>query len=472
MRFHLSLHMSFIIFAKNEPKICHMRNYIFLSMFKKYVNSSLILIVVTILAIIVANSAWGDVYRSLWEKPVSFSIGEFNLFSHGNTSLSLMDFINDFLMALFFFSVGLEIKREILVGELSTLKKALLPIIGACGGMAIPVLIFFLTTPVDPTLLRGAAIPMATDIAFSLGVLSIFGKRVPIGLKVFLATLAVADDLGGILVIALCYSSSIHWESLFFAFLLVSLLAIANYRQVKSKMYYITVGIFVWYFLLNSGIHATIAGVIVAFFIPARPGVSALHFVKHIQNKINRFPVNEATTNAKGTTILSNDQITLLKNIEHASDRTISPLQDMEDTLQNPINYFVIPIFAFANAGIDLQGFGIESLLSGVGLSIFLGLFIGKFIGVFSFSWIAVRLGLVQLPENCNWKSFASVCMLTGIGFTVSMFIADLSYYNIGDGNCLLNDAKIGILCGSVMAGLVGWLLLNINLPKRYLKDE
>ena len=450
-----------------------MKNYTFLSMFKKYVNSSMILIVVTIAALIVANSPWGDAYRSLWERPVSFSIGDFNLFSHGQRSLSLMDFINDFLMALFFFSVGLEIKREILVGELSTFKKALLPIIGACGGMLIPVVIFYLTCPDDPSMLRGTAIPMATDIAFSLGVLSMFNKRVPIGLKVFLATLAVADDLGGILVIAIFYSSEMHMEYLLYTGLLLVILAVGNYRHVMSKMFYIVIGIFVWHTLLNSGIHATIAGVIVAFFVPARPGVSAFNFVNYLRNKINQFPINQATTNAKGTTILSNEQIMLLKNIEHASDRIISPLQDMEDALQNPINYFVVPIFAFANAGIHLEGISMEGLLHGVGLAVFLGLAGGKVLGVFSFSWISVKLGLVQLPKGCNWKSFASVCMLTGIGFTVSMFIADLSYHNIGpNGDVLLNDAKLGILCGSVFAGLLGWLLLNANLSHEPVEES
>lgn len=444
-----------------------MKNYTFLGMFKKYVNSSFILIFVTIAALVVANSSWSEAYHALWDRPVSFSIGDFNLFSHGKESLSLMAFINDFLMALFFFSVGLEIKREILVGELSTLKKAMLPIIGACGGMLIPVIIFYLTSPANPLMLRGCAIPMATDIAFSLGVLSLFGKRVPIGLKVFLATLAVADDLGGILVIALFYSSDLQLQYLLYAALLIGILAIGNYRHVNSKMFYIVVGIFVWYTLMNSGIHATIAGVIVAFFVPARPNVSALQFVNQLRNKIDHFPVDEATTNKKGTTILSNGQISLLKNIEHISDRIISPLQDLEDALQNPINYFVIPVFAFANAGIILDNINANSLFSGVGLAVFLGLAIGKFIGVFSFSWLAIKIGVVQLPKGANWKSFASVCMLTGIGFTVSMFIADLSY-NIGnpDGLVLLNDAKLGILCGSVVAGALGWLLLSVNLPK------
>ncbi|MCD8317453.1 MAG: Na+/H+ antiporter NhaA [Paraprevotella sp.] len=444
-----------------------MRHYTFLGMVRKYVNSSLILIIVTVLALIIANSGWGDAYRALWEKPVSFSIGHFNLFSHAKESLSLMDFINDFLMALFFFSVGLEIKREILVGELSTFRKALLPIIGACGGMALPVLIFFFICPDDPLMQSGMAVPMATDIAFSLGVLSLFGNRVPLGLKVFLATLAVADDLGGILVIAIFYSSELHYQYLLYTAVLVGILAYGNYRHVISKMFYVVIGVFVWYSVLNSGIHSTIAGVIVAFFVPARPGVSALHFVKYIRSKIRIFPIDEASTNARGTIILSNRQIGLLKNIEHASDRTISPLQDLEDALQNPINYFVIPAFAFANAGVHIEGISLDRLLEGVGLAAFLGLVIGKFIGVFSFSWLAIKLKLVQMPQGCNWKNFASVCVLTGIGFTVSMFIADLSYYDVGtDGNQLLNDAKLGILCGSVIAGLTGWILLSLTLPK------
>lgn len=444
-----------------------MKNYTFLSLIRKYANSSLILIVVTALALAVANSGWGDAYRSFWEKPVSFSIGNFNLFSHGKESLTLLEFINDFLMALFFFSVGLEIKREVLVGELSTRKKALLPVIGACGGMALPVLVFYLVCPDDPDMLRGCAIPMATDIAFSLGVLSTFGQRVPVGLKVFLATLAIADDLGGILVIALFYSTELHLQYLLYAAVLILILCLGNYKGVKAKAFYIFIGIFVWYLFLNSGIHSTIAGVIVAFTLPARPRASTLHFVRHLRNKINRFPLDQATTNQRGTAILSNEQIMLLKNIEHASDRTISPLQALEDRLQFPVNYIIIPLFAFANAGVYLEGTSLDGLLNGVGLAVFLGLSIGKFAGVFSFSWLAVKVGLVQLPQGCNWKNFFSTCMLTGIGFTVSMFIADLSYYHVcAEGSTLLNDAKLGILCGSVVAGLLGWLLLWTTLPR------
>ena len=444
-----------------------MRSYTFLRLIRKYVNASLILIAVTVLALIVANSGWGDTYRAFWEKTVSFSIGNFNLFSHGQESLTLLEFINDFLMALFFFTVGLEIKREILVGELSTRKKALLPIIGACGGMALPVLVFFLACPDHPDMLRGCAIPMATDIAFSLGVLSTFGRRVPIGLKVFLATLAIADDLGGILVIAIFYSTELHLQYLLYAAGLILVLCYGNYKGVKAKTFYLLVGVFVWYLFLNSGIHSTIAGVIVAFLIPARPRATTLHFVRHLRNKINRFPLHQAATNRRGTAILSNEQIMLLKNIEHTSDRTISPLQSLEDALQNPVNYIVIPIFAFANAGVNLEGISLDSLRNGVGLAVFLGLAVGKFAGVFTFSWLAVRLGFVQLPQGCNWKMFFSASMLTGIGFTVSMFIADLSYYHVSTtGSTLLNDAKLGILCGSVVAGLLGWTLLSLTLPQ------
>lgn len=449
------------------------RNYSFLSMFRKYTNSSVILMVVTILALVVANSRYGGIYRNFWEQSVSFSIGEFNLFSHHSHDLSLMDFINDFLMAIFFFSVGLEIKREVLVGELSSIRKALLPIIGACGGMILPVLLFYIICPNDALMLRGAAIPMATDIAFSLGVLSMFNKRVPIGLKIFLATLAVADDLGGIIVIASCYSTGIDWQYMGIAAALMLVLMMGNLRHVVSKTFYIVFGIGIWYCFLNSGIHATIAGVIVALFVPARPSVTALCFVDNIRDKIQLFPINQGRKNRHGITILSNEQISMLKNIEHMSDSIISPLQDLEDALQNPINYFVVPIFAFANAGVNFDGIGLENVFSGVALSVFTGLVLGKFIGVFSFSWLAVKLRWVELPEGANWKSFASVCMLTGIGFTVSMFIAGLSYHNMGANSmALLNEAKIGILLGSVTAGFLGILLLHKNLPSEEAMKE
>jgi NhaA family Na+:H+ antiporter len=408
-----------------------------------------------------------DFYFSLWQNPVSLSIGSFNFFSHEHHTMNVGQVINDFLMAIFFLSVGLEIKREILVGELSSREKALLPIIGACGGMIVPVILFYVFCPGDPIMQRGMAIPMATDIAFSLGVLSLFGKRVPIGMKVFLATLAVADDLGGIIVIALFYSSEITLEYLALCAFFILILLIGNLRHVRTKMFYILTGICVWYALLNSGIHATIAGVITAMFVPGRPKDTAIKCVEYLHAKITSFPLDQATTNKQGITILSNHQISLLKNIEYASDRIISPLQSLEDSLQVPINYVVVPLFAFANAGIYLEGVSLDGIINGVGLAIFLGLFLGKFLGVCSFSWLAIKLKLVQLPNGCNWKNFASVCMLTGIGFTVSLFIADLSYAGLGaEGVALLDKAKLGVLCGSVISAVLGCVLLNKTLPK------
>lgn len=444
-----------------------MNNYSFLSKIKSHVNSSVVLIVCTILALLCANMPWtSSWYNSLWQNEVSLSIGRFNLFSHGGHPMTLMQVINDFLMAIFFLSVGLEIKREILVGELSSLKKALLPIIGACGGMIVPVVIYALLAHGNPIAHRGLAIPMATDIAFSLGVLAIFKTRVPVGLKVFLAALAVADDLGGIIVIALFYTSGINW--IFFTLAVICILAmvIANWRKVRSKAFYLIVGLVLWYMMLNSGIHATIAGVIVAFCVPSTLKNGTGHYLERIRNNISKFPVIDID-NQHNTVVLTHDQIHILKSIESAADKLISPLQDLEDNLQGLINWFVIPLFAFANAGVVLKGMAPGELFSGVSLAVMLGLIVGKFVGVFSFSWISVKLKLVSLPQGADWKSFASVCVLCGIGFTVSMFIADLSFSPLGqDGVQYLNQAKFGILSGSLIAALLGAFLLGRNLPK------
>ena len=379
--------------------------------------------------------------------------------------MTLGQFINDFLMAIFFLSVGLEIKREIRVGELSTKEKALLPIIGACGGMIVPVLIFWLACPSDALLQRGLAIPMATDIAFSLGVLTIFSKRVPLGLKVFLAALAVADDLGGILVIAIFYSSEINMMFMLLSLLCVGVMAVANWMKCRSKAFYVIVGMFLWYFMLNSGIHATIAGVIVAFCIPATLRKGTGHYLERIREHINTFPVVNVD-NHHNTIVWTNQEIHTLKSIESAADKMISPLQDLEDNLHFVINYVVIPLFAFANAGVCFEGMSIGGIFSGVGMAVILGLVAGKFIGVFSFAWFAVRLNVVKLPVNTTWKAFAGVCMLCGIGFTVSMFIADLSYSGVDGGAAILDQAKLGIIIGSVLAAVLGCVILNKTLPQ------
>ena len=438
-------------------------NYSFLSKFKRHVNASYVLIFFTVLALACANvpgiKEW---YSEVWNTKVSVSIGDFNFFSHAGHSLTLGEMINDFLMAIFFLSVGLEIKREIRVGELSSKEKALLPIIAAVGGMIVPVLVFLLACPSDAEMQRGLAIPMATDIAFSLGVLAIFKTRVPVGLKVFLAALAVADDLGGIIVIALFYSTHINTLYILLSLACVALLVSANFANVRSKAFYVSMGLVLWYLMLNSGIHATISGVIVAFCIPATLKKGTGHYLERIRTNVNKFPeIN--VDDRHNTIVLTNEQIHTLKSIESAADKMISPLQDLEDNLHFMISYVVIPLFAFANAGIDLSVMSMSDLFSGVGLATMLGLVVGKFVGVLTFSWVAIRMKFVTLPKNTTWKMFASVCLICGIGFTVSMFIADLSYGGNAD---LLNKAKLGVLCGSVIAAVAGYIALSKSLPK------
>lgn len=442
-------------------------NYSFISKFKKHVNSSVVLIFFTILALVCANiPSVKDWYFSLWTNEVSLSLGNFNFFSHNGHAMNVGQVINDFLMAIFFLSVGLEIKREIRVGELSTREKALLPIIGACGGMFVPVLVFWLVCPDDAAMMRGLAIPMATDIAFSLGVLSVFKTRVPLGLKVFLAALAVADDLGGIIVIAIFYSSHIDMLYLVLSAACVLVMVLGNIFKCRAKSFYVLIGLVLWYTMLNSGIHATIAGVITAFCIPATLKKGTGHYLERIRQNVNKFPVIDVDER-HNTIVLTNEQIHTLKSIESAADKMISPLQDLEDNLHGLINYFVIPLFAFANAGIDLSQMSVRSLFSGVGLAVMLGLVLGKFIGVFSFSWLAIKFNIVRLPANTTWKAFASVCVICGIGFTVSMFIADLSYAGIGaEGAALLSQAKLGVLVGSVVSAVLGVILLGKTLPK------
>lgn len=437
-----------------------------MSMLKKYASASVFLILCTVLALICANSSAKEWYFDLWQNTMSISIGSFNLFSHNGHAMTVLQVINDFLMALFFLSVGLEIKREFLVGELSSPKKAMLPIIGACGGMLFPVIVFWLLCPDNADMQRGLAIPMATDIAFSLGVLSAFSSRVPTGLKIFLAALAVADDLGGIIVIALFYSSDLHTNFLLLSLLCVVVMLVANKMKVHNKFFYLLTGLVLWYTMLNSGIHATIAGVITAFCVPCTLQKGTGFYLNRIRENLNGFPVIDS--DKKGAFILSHEEINKLKSIESAADKLISPLQDLEDNLHALIGYVVIPIFAFANIGIDFSTMSIENLFQGVGLSVMAGLVIGKFVGVLLFSWIAVKCGIVTLPQGSNWKSFSGVSMLCGIGLTVSIFIADLSYSSLPEvGSTLLGQAKLGILCGSFISAIIGCILLNIFLPKK-----
>ena len=421
------------------------------------------LMIATALALIAVNlPGTHDLYTWLWTNEVRLQIGDFNLFSHMGHPMSLASFINDALMAIFFFSVGLEIKREVLVGELSSVRKALLPIIGACGGMIVPVVIYYALAQGTPYE-GGMAIPMATDIAFSLGVLSMLGKRVPIGLKIFLTTLAVVDDIGGILVIAIFYTSQIDFSMLIAAAGILVILAICGaWMKIQSKMFYIIFGLAVWFLFLNAGIHPTIAGVLVAFCIPAVPVHAPAGFIKTIKENISHFASDEEV-DLESRALLGQKQMDWLKQIESASDKVISPLQDLEDSLHPLVNYLILPLFAFANAGIWFDGMTLADAYAGVSLSIICGLVLGKFLGIFSFSWIFIKSKVVPMPEGGNWPRMAAVSMLGGIGFTVSIFIATLSF---PEGSKLLNDSKLGILLGSIIAGILGYILLKLTLPK------
>ncbi len=432
---------------------------------KRHATGGNILIITTILAFIIANiSAINTAYFDFWTQPMRLQIGDFNILSHGDQPMTLLDFINDALMAIFFFSIGLEIKREVLVGELSSIRQALLPILGACGGMIIPVVIFFLTADgADYT--RGSAIPMATDIAFSLGVLSMFGKRVPMSLKIFLTTLAVVDDLGGIIVIAAFYSGHIDYTPLLISAALLLLLLMGSRMHIKSKVFYLGIGAIVWYLFLNSGIHATIAGVLVAFCVPATPVFAPQKYIRAIRRSLSALS-DDDTDHLDKRTILTPEQMNSLKEIESASDKVISPLQELEDHLHPLVNYFIIPLFAFANAGILLGDVDPATIFQGVSLSVILGLVIGKFLGIFTFSFLTIKLHLAPKPRNASWRMLAAVCMLGGIGFTVSMFIANLSFPGADPHHvALLDHAKLGIVVGSILSGIIGYIWLNHVLP-------
>lgn len=433
-------------------------DYSFLSFLKHRVNGGMVLMIVAVLAMVVANSPWADAYHAFWSHPVSLQVGSFNLFSHHGEPLTLMAFINDALMAVFFFSVGLEIKREVLVGELSSLRQALLPIIAAVGGMLIPVLLYFALTAGTPAA-DGLAIPMATDIAFSLGVLSLFGKRVPLSLKIFLTAFAVVDDIGGILVIAFGYTSHLDVAYLLGALGVLLLLAVANRMRVMSRTFYCWAGIVVWYLFLQSGVHATIAGVLVAFTIPSIPCLNVKKYIARIRENVAEFPHFD-----KSSILLTPNQIDILKSIESASDRVISPLQFMEDRMHGMVNYLIMPLFAFANAGITLSG--AEGAVAGpVTYAIVIGLVLGKSVGIYLFTWLAVRSRVTALPQGMNWQNVAGVSLLGGIGFTVSLFIANLSFGETDE--FLLNQAKLGVLVGTVLAGVLGYVVLRYVLPKQ-----
>ena len=432
---------------------------------RRHASGGNILIAATVVALIIANiPGINNYYFNFWDEEVRLQLGDFNIFSHDGHPMTLLAFINDVLMAIFFFSIGLEIKREVLVGELSSFRQALLPIVGAIGGMVCPVIIYWIMSRgTDYT--GGAAIPMATDIAFSLGVLAMLGKRVPLSLKIFLTTLAVVDDIGGIIVIAAFYSPNIQYIFLIYAAGLLGFLLLGSALHIKSKIFYLVIGGLVWFLFLNSGIHPTIAGVLVAFCVPATPVFAPQKYIRIIRHSISHFKECDDPEDLKKRTILGKEQMNWLKEVESASDKVISPLQDLEDSLHPIVNYFILPLFAFSNAGIFLLDMNPASVFEGVSLAIILGLVLGKFIGILSFSWLTVKLGLAPMPKHANWHMMSSMAMLGGIGFTVSIFIATLSFDATLQAN-LLAHAKLGIVVGSLLAGTIAFLWLHFTLPK------
>jgi len=393
-----------------------MINYIskpFRWFFKLEAASGLVLLFAAIIALFISNSGLADLYFATLDKYLFIGINNFGL------KLSVLHWINDALMAIFFFFVTLEIKREFLQGELSNIKQALLPIIAAVGGMLVPALFYVFINLGDSETLNGWAIPSATDIAFSLGVLSLLGKRVPLSLKVFLTALAIIDDLGAIVIIALFYSGDLSIKYLTLMLLAFIVLLLVNKFNIKKFLPYFVVGLFLWDFTHNSGIHATIAGVLLAMTIPHRK---------------------------------KEKDFSLLIKVEH----TISPY----------VAFGIMPLFAFANAGVSLEGLSFASLLDKVPLGIVLGLFLGKQLGVFIFSYISIKLKVAQMPNGTSWYNFYGVGVLTGIGFTMSLFVGNLAFV---ENMQYINGVKIGVLTGSLLSTLFGYflILLTPNKPSK-----
>ncbi|MEZ5278355.1 MAG: Na+/H+ antiporter NhaA [Opitutaceae bacterium] len=385
-------------------------------------SAGILLFLAAVLALIFANTPLSRLYGSLIDTDFGVQLGNAGL------TKPLILWINDGLMAVFFFLVGLELKREILEGELSNRRKLTLPLFAAVGGMLAPACIYVYLNWGDPVALNGWAIPAATDIAFALGILAVLGSRVPVALKVFLVSLAIIDDIGAIAIIALFYTENLSITSLSASIPAIIGLFILNRRKVTSKAPYILLGIFLWVAVLKSGIHATLAGILLATFIPLRGG-----------------------NGSEGT----------------------SPLRELEHALHPWVAFGILPIFAFANSGVSLAGLSPSSLLDPVPLGIMLGLFLGKQFGVFSFSWVAIKLGLAELPDRVRWSGLYGVSLLAGIGFTMSLFIASLAFEETGDTAYVIND-RLGIICGSMLSAIAGYLVLYLTSrrPSEQTPDE
>jgi Na+:H+ antiporter, NhaA family len=410
-------------------------------------TSGILLFASAVIALVLANSPFQDAYHHFWEHTFSIGFDEFVV------SKSLHHWINDGLMSIFFFVIGLELKREIMAGELSRPKDAVLPIFAALGGMVIPAL-FYLTLNTSGDTSAGWGIPMATDIAFALGILYLLGDKVPVSLKVFLTALAIADDLGAVLVIAFFYTSDISTTSLLVGAGFLSILLLANALGVRSIVFYGIVGIGgLWLAFLLSGVHATIAGVIAALTIPANVKIQDKQFVIKMNTLTNDF----AKSTPNNVTLLTHDQLDIVEKIRFYSKAALTPLQRLEHAMHPLVAYVVMPIFALANAGITFSGNFADNLVSNVSLGVILGLALGKFIGIVAITKILIRLKLAVLPDGLTWRHIYGVAMLAGVGFTMSLFITDLAFV----APVHIIQAKIGIFIASIICGIGGFLVLR-----------
>jgi Na+:H+ antiporter, NhaA family len=419
--------------------------------FKSPVIGSVLLILATVAALIWANSPWHHSYFHLWETPLSIQLGEFVF------SLTLHQWINDGLMVLFFLSVGLEIKREVLAGKLSSPRKAMLPVMAALGGMLVPALVYTLFNFSGPGAV-GWGVPMATDIAFAIGILLLLGKRVPLSLKVFITALAIIDDIGAVLVIAVFYSEQISGGWLFVAFGFLGTIFVFTRLNVRHTSVYMVLTAGVWLGVMFSGIHATLAGILVAIMVPARARINPAHFIHLEYYHLRRLRHAEMTE----TSVLTDEiQIESIIAVEEAARDMEPVLVWLEHTLLPYVTFIVIPLFALSNAGIHLAGDWLGLLGNPVTLGVIFGLFVGKQVGVMLFTWLAVRLRLADMPAGVTWPQVYAMSWLTSIGFTMSLFITELAFTD----PAMIDQAKLGILLASLLAGGVGYTLLRVLLP-------
>ncbi|MDO9136376.1 MAG: Na+/H+ antiporter NhaA [Lutibacter sp.] len=413
-------------------------------------TASLLLFAFSIFAVVWANSPYGNFYEQFWR--YKLAIGFVNTDFYLEKSLIL--WINDGLMAIFFFVIGLEIKREVLVGELTTLRKASLPIFAAIGGMAFPVMIFFLFNQ-GKVGGEGWGIPMATDIAFTLGILKLLGDRVPLGLKIFLTAFAIVDDIGAVLVIAIFYSANIQWDLITYALLIVGTLGFLSYKHVYSKYFFFILGFVVWLLFLKSGIHPTIAGILLAFTIPMYREIKLSEYERELNVQLQIFK----NCKYKNPKLLNKKQLEVVDEIESICAKVQSPLQQLEYSLHGWVSYVIMPIFALANAGVVLSFSGLENT-SHIILSIAMALVFGNTIGIMLLSYIAIKFKFADLPKGVKYKELLGVSILGGLGFTMSLFITNLAYAD----EAFIAAAKMGVILGSLVAGFLGYMVLRIQL--------